>query len=421
MPNPPVPPLQGHERPPLLQQPGFGSYSSYPYESPSAYHHFPHSGQHPTPMPGLTSPFQYHHARTFHYGPYSSTNGQRAGVYPPPTDSFQHELSPIPPAGFHNLHMADPQDLLPMADQGLPNHHQPYNYSPYLPTPNLHGLNPYLASSTSPVMPDFLTARTARYETMQSIGRIPPRGAPVSSPDQPRQVTSPPRRQPYERPQQQPSQVPVGPERRPLTYSGTSPRRSDRSISPRTSHRRNFDRYASDLPQTRTLDAEEAAVRARNAQRRRIRARNSQAAYMDSMVATPGQIQALKDKLRHFLPSQLPEGSSTCCDICSKDYSAKHCMPTEEDEVAIQLPCKHVFGEFCFNTWLDTCTKHKNKLTCPMCRKVLVEPIRGPPSGGIPAMMALFSSSALATMSPAERENIFARFRDVGHGLGGDQ
>ena len=98
-------------------------------------------------------------------------------------------------------------------------------------------------------------------------------------------------------------------------------------------------------------------------------------------VPTPGQMQALRDKLRHFLPKELPEGIDATCDICQKDYSAKHVDPTEDEEIAIQLPCKHVFGEHCINTWFDTCKKDKHKITCPMCRKVLIEPM--PRGGGL--------------------------------------
>lgn len=87
------------------------------------------------------------------------------------------------------------------------------------------------------------------------------------------------------------------------------------------------------------------------------------------------QMQVLRDRLRHFLPKELPEGIGTMCDICQKDYSTKHVDPSEDEEIAIQLPCKHVFGEQCINTWFDTCKKQKLKITCPMCRKLLIEPL----------------------------------------------
>lgn len=63
------------------------------------------------------------------------------------------------------------------------------------------------------------------------------------------------------------------------------------------------------------------------------------------------------------------------CNICQKDYSATHVAPSEDEEIAMQLPCKHIFGEHCINTWFETCKKDKLKMTCPMCRKVLIEPL----------------------------------------------
>lgn len=102
--------------------------------------------------------------------------------------------------------------------------------------------------------------------------------------------------------------------------------------------------------------------------------------HFDPNIATPRQIQELKDKLPRHLPSELPKETSTTCDICQKDYSPKHVQPAEEEEVAIELPCGHVFGEFCIFQWFDTCKAHKNKVTCPMCRKQLVEPSRYHPA-----------------------------------------
>jgi hypothetical protein len=86
-------------------------------------------------------------------------------------------------------------------------------------------------------------------------------------------------------------------------------------------------------------------------------------------------MQMLKDKLVRLLPSQLADDASTCCDICQKDYSQKQCIPSEAEEMAVLLPCHHAFGEWCINEWFSTCRKHKNKITCPMCRVLLVEPL----------------------------------------------
>ena len=64
------------------------------------------------------------------------------------------------------------------------------------------------------------------------------------------------------------------------------------------------------------------------------------------------QLRELREKLRHLLRAELPEGIDAICDICQKDYSTKHVDPSEDNEVAVQLPCKHVFGEHCINTWV---------------------------------------------------------------------
>lgn len=70
-------------------------------------------------------------------------------------------------------------------------------------------------------------------------------------------------------------------------------------------------------------------------------------------VPTAAELQKLRDKLRHFLPNELPEGTDTVCDICQKDFAVKYVIPSEDEEVAIQLPCKHYFGEHCINTWVS--------------------------------------------------------------------
>jgi hypothetical protein len=70
-------------------------------------------------------------------------------------------------------------------------------------------------------------------------------------------------------------------------------------------------------------------------------------------VPSTEQLREFREKLRHLLPAELPEGIDAMCDICQKDYSIKHVDPSEDNEVAIQLPCKHVFGEHCINTWVS--------------------------------------------------------------------
>ncbi|KAF3050534.1 hypothetical protein E8E11_009796 [Didymella keratinophila] len=98
---------------------------------------------------------------------------------------------------------------------------------------------------------------------------------------------------------------------------------------------------------------------------------------IDPLVTFNRQIKKFKESLERYTFDTLPGVTSRTCDICAKDYSATNVQPSEDEEIAIMLPCGHVFGEFCIDQWLETCKTHKNKITCPMCRKQLIEP---PPS-----------------------------------------
>ncbi|KAF2792415.1 hypothetical protein K505DRAFT_362942 [Melanomma pulvis-pyrius CBS 109.77] len=439
MPTPTRPRPQGSQTPasPVLQ-PGFSDYSTW-Y---SDYHHFP-PAQFSTQMPdqpqGHSGPVHYFpQTRTSQYHQFSGSVSPRgAGYYSPPTDMFPRGPAPIPnqgpaPGPFHGIHMSAPHSdfggnrnntgHLPMIEPTMPNGIHvndlppyPQPSTPYSP-PQMHSYN---LRRPSPAPPNLFTQPSNRVggDAMQSAtqGRGMMRGIPHMSSEPLRVVSPPSRRTSYERQHLHP-QAPGGPDRRPQPFLATHTRRSDRSVSPRTSHRRSFDRYATDLPHSSgSSDAEEVAARARVHRVRQQRHRamlpgpEVRRTYVsvDSNSPTPAQMQALKDKLRHFLPSELPEGSSALCDICQKDYSAKHVLPTEEDEVAIQLPCKHVFGEYCIHKWFDTCKQHKNKITCPMCRKLLIEPVERSLLHAT-EVMAFFSRSlnqrSLSQLSPADRQ-----------------
>ncbi|KAH7398920.1 hypothetical protein DE146DRAFT_512056 [Phaeosphaeria sp. MPI-PUGE-AT-0046c] len=157
------------------------------------------------------------------------------------------------------------------------------------------------------------------------------------------------------------------------------------NVSPPTSGRRNYDSFIHDVSRaTTSSDAEEAAARippqfrGRRWPPREPRLRFGHAQLQDPNVATDEQIKDLKHNLPRRLPSELVNGTSSMCDICAKDYSSAHVKASEEQEIAIELPCGHCFGEFCIFEWFDTCKKHKNKITCPMCRKQLIEPSASP-------------------------------------------
>jgi hypothetical protein len=133
-------------------------------------------------------------------------------------------------------------------------------------------------------------------------------------------------------------------------------RRSGRSSSPRTSNRRSFGDYAEDRTTSSTSsDAEEAAARSppasRMAQRERLQwYRMSQ--RQDPMVTVNRQIKKFKESLERYTFDTLPGVTSRTCDICAKDYSATNVQPSEDEEIAVMLPCGHVFGEFCIDQWV---------------------------------------------------------------------
>jgi hypothetical protein len=165
---------------------------------------------------------------------------------------------------------------------------------------------------------------------------------------------------------------------RPWMPTEVQGRRSDRSNATRTSNnRRSFARYSVDLSHSSTSsDAEEAAARAPPVSRMRHRPREvpgrprfaAHRPHFDANIATPRQIQELKDSLQRRLPSELPKDASSACDICQKDYSTTHAAPTEEQEIAIVLSCGHSFGEFCIFQWVSIRTVRR------------VEPRANPPS-----------------------------------------
>lgn len=137
----------------------------------------------------------------------------------------------------------------------------------------------------------------------------------------------------------------------------TQTRRSDRSSSPRASARRSFNRYSADLSHSGTSsDVEEAAARsppfnrARH-QRTDSRSRLLRQAY-DPRIITGSQLQQLTASLPRLLRDELPDDTSPTCDICAKDYSAVPVQPSEEEEVAVKLPCGHCFGESCITEWV---------------------------------------------------------------------
>ncbi|KAF2635033.1 hypothetical protein P280DRAFT_523504 [Massarina eburnea CBS 473.64] len=195
------------------------------------------------------------------------------------------------------------------------------------------------------------------------------------------QLTSPSRGNSYQRPHN------MGiPERRTSNMLVPPARRPERSISPRTSHRRSFDRYSTDLSQSdSTPESDNPAHTPTHRSRRprtmvpnRVGTSGFHARMMDHYdpnIPSSSQMQRLKDTLKKHVRNELAEDAT--CEICQKDYSETLVEPSDTEEVAVQLPCKHIFGEHCIHTWFETCKTQKNKVTCPMCRTLLIEPPTG--------------------------------------------
>ncbi|KAF2745840.1 hypothetical protein M011DRAFT_478625 [Sporormia fimetaria CBS 119925] len=205
-----------------------------------------------------------------------------------------------------------------------------------------------------------------------------------------------------------------------IAYSPAPPALRDHSNTDRRSNRRSYDRISGGYQESQT-EADDAAERIRVEERRRHiqRERDRQYSIRDASIPTTMQMYMLKKSLIRLLPSELPKGVEAHCDICDKDYSITDCEPTEDDEVAMQLPCEHIFGEWCVNEWLKTCATQKLKITCPMCRKLLIDPLAGRYAdfarhfgSHMPRAELDMEFSRYYARTPGEREELMRRLRE---------
>ncbi|EUC28351.1 hypothetical protein COCCADRAFT_109373 [Bipolaris zeicola 26-R-13] len=335
--------------------------------------------------------------------------GIRYPYYQPHMFPYQFTGHPRPPPSFWNgVDHVHPDQLFSNPSNTMQGH---------LPGQTIgmpHQNNP-LAPALNAGIPPFIRRRNEHRMAVEAMSRNSHAGG-MRTPHQGHRDSAHPevrlqstRSQPHEHRQPNDPLSP-GSGHRPWASPGGHGRRSDRSISPRTSNRRSFERYSVDLsPSSTSSDAEEAAARAPPPNRLRTRTRDVRPRFtgyrphIDPNIATPRQIQELKDGLPRRLPSELPDDASKCCDICQKDYSASHVLPTEDEEIAVVLSCGHTFGEFCIFQWLDTCKTHKNKVTCPMCRKQLIEAPRY-----LQSMMHAFPRNGQAFVDLLAREQLLA-------------
>lgn len=351
--------------PPSLALPFPQPFAPLPYEAPYAAFGNPSLPPYWDAPPHLSSQPQTR-------SPYPLDGGHQ--MYFPQSRMYPYvPAHPRPPPAFRTGSTASRTDLTGMPDSG---DFYPRMEHPLLPVHGLQPMIPPFANNFEPPLsppagPNPLPQRQ-NFSMMggpvmglrpiqRFYGTESGRPSSDSSPDQPRHIQSPNRRVMQQEAPQSGTRNFDGAERRASFYMSPQSRRSDRSISPRTSNRRSYDRYSIDLSQSTTSsDAEEAAARAPPSNRMRHRPREvrprfaAYAHHFDPNIPTSRQIQDLKDKLTRRLPTELPAKTSPCCDICQKDYSNKHVQPCEEEEVAVELSCGHVFGEYCIFQWVCT-------------------------------------------------------------------
>ena len=81
--------------------------------------------------------------------------------------------------------------------------------------------------------------------------------------------------------------------------------------------------------------------------------------------ASPTRAETFLQSLPPLSLTDLPHDTKDC-PICMEPYLA-----AQHNESPVRLPCTHVMGKDCLQSWLNSSTLNRNNNTCPMCRAVL--------------------------------------------------
>ncbi|KAL9077209.1 MAG: hypothetical protein Q9161_000475 [Pseudevernia consocians] len=81
--------------------------------------------------------------------------------------------------------------------------------------------------------------------------------------------------------------------------------------------------------------------------------------------ASPTRAETFLQSLPPLSLTDLPHDNKDC-PICMEPYLA-----AQHNESPVRLPCTHVMGKDCLQSWLNSSNLNRNNNTCPMCRAVL--------------------------------------------------
>ena len=345
--------------------PSFQQHQRWEQELNQTFNHQTYGAFLPPPLQYRSSPYSQPSYPRTPYSPYAMYGGPPVPMYHPPSMFSFSSHQPRPPPAIRSGHvdaLIDSSRSASGMHHGARAHRGSYPTGSQGPSPSATGYFPYSMPSqstttlgdTSNMSFDGGQFAQAMSGGVEQSSRVLPLHPGSSGSNQPQRSHQNRERQTGRNAEVHHTEYAEPRTPRNLT---AQVRRSERSSSPRTSARRSYDRYSGDLSQSSTSsDVEEAAARSPPSSRIRHRPRESRprlfSQVYDPNVITSRQIQELKTSLPKLLLGELPEDTSPTCDICAKDYSATLVQPSEEDEIAVKLPCGHSFGEFCIGQWV---------------------------------------------------------------------